>query len=250
MRRFVYSFLLVLASVATLSAQEPAVFRGEDGNWFNPRNWSTGQVPGPRTDVVIQHGYAVVIDPALTDGPVVVRDLWILSGGSLTTKPGTKISTRNEFVAGGSLVHQSTESIGDFFFATNPDPAGCAGCGIKFNPSPKQKRIIVLQSSVQVEFGLGGTIAAGPGATGRGHYATLTTDWGMIAGELKVNLHYGFTPQAGDAFTIIKSNGLVLGTFNGLREGALVETFGDVGLFISYRGGHGSDVVLTARAIR
>ena len=160
-----------------------------------------------------------------------------------------EIATRNEVVAGGSPCTRSTDGLATFLcHQSGPDRL----CWLRhqIQPVAEAEAHHCLQSSVQVEFGLGGTIAAGPSATGRGHYATLTTDWGMIAGNLKVNLHYGFTPLAGDSFTIVKSNGLVLGTFNGLPEGALVERFGDVGLYISYRGGNGSDVVLTARAIR
>jgi len=252
MRRLIFAFALVAASVANLHAQNRAVFVGEGRNWFNPANWSTGQVPGPNTDVVIRHGHQVVIDPALSPDPIVIRDLSITTGGKLTTLPGTKMETRNEYVLGGSLDHRSTEAEGGLLIVANLDPAGCGGAcgGIRFNPTPKSKRTIVLQSSVQVEFGLGGELAAGPGRTGRGFYATLTTDWGIIGGDLKVNLHYGFVPEAGDSFTIVKSNFLVLGRFNNLREGSLVERFGNVGLYISYRGGNGSDVVLTARAIR
>jgi hypothetical protein len=250
MRRFLLTLALLASSAVAASAQGPAVFVGTDGNWFNPRNWSTGQVPGPNTDVLIERGREVVIDPALGGDTVRVRDLTVTTGGRLTTLPGTKFRSRMEVVMDGGLVHQSTEAAGDFLFADNPSGPRCVSCGIKFNPSPQSKRTIVLKISVQTEFGLGGPVAAAPGRTGRGHYATLTTDWGMIGGDLKLNLHYGFVPTPGQTFTIVKARYMLFGEFNHLPEGALVERFGDVGLFISYRGIWGREVVLTARDMR
>src|SRR5207253_7981730 len=54
----------------------------------------------------------------------------------------------------------------------------------------------------------------------------------------------GFTPTAGQQFTIINNDGAdaVTGTFNGLAEGAAV-TLGGKHFTISYVGGSGNDVV-------
>ena len=56
-------------------------------------------------------------------------------------------------------------------------------------------------------------------------------------------------PVAGNAFTIIANDGAdaVVGTFAGLAEGATIILNG-VTLVISYVGGTGNDVVLTAQA--
>jgi VCBS repeat-containing protein len=57
----------------------------------------------------------------------------------------------------------------------------------------------------------------------------------------------GFTPASGETFVLINNDGTdpVVGTFAGLAEGAMV-TFGSRRFFISYHGGDGNDVVLTA----
>ena len=56
-------------------------------------------------------------------------------------------------------------------------------------------------------------------------------------------------PVAGNVFTIIANDGAdaVVGTFAGLAEGATI-TLNGVTLVISYVGGTGNDVVLTAQA--
>ena len=58
-----------------------------------------------------------------------------------------------------------------------------------------------------------------------------------------------YEPEVGESFTIINNDGgdAVVGTFNGLPEGGLV-AFNDVPLQISYSGGSGNDVTLTAVA--
>ncbi len=66
-----------------------------------------------------------------------------------------------------------------------------------------------------------------------------------LAGNLDVNLFGGYIPGMGDNFIIIAndSNDAVVGTFNGLNQGAQV---GSTVFNISYVGGDGNDVVLIA----
>ena len=66
-----------------------------------------------------------------------------------------------------------------------------------------------------------------------------------IWGNLNVSL--GYTPTVGDTYMIIKNDGTdpVSGTFNGLTEGATLSA-GGYDFQISYVGGSGNDVVLTA----
>ena len=58
-----------------------------------------------------------------------------------------------------------------------------------------------------------------------------------------------YAPQPGDTFTIVANDGAdaVTGTFAGLPEGATV-AFNGAQLRISYAGGTGNDIVLTAQA--
>lgn len=241
-------------------------FTGSAPNWFAPSNWDGGRVPGAGDDVVIGGGRSVVIDPALGSASVTFRDLTITGGASLETLPGTIFTSRNETIDGGSLIHRSTrafDTVGDFGTLRITPCMGSTCGGIRFNPTPKSKRIIVLSSSVA--FGLGGIVAAStlvPDAYGAGHYATLTTEDATLGGALDLELLYGFVPTIGQTFQIITvgtaggGGGVRTGLFTSpldgstiLGEGALVRGFGDVGLYISYVGGDGNDVVVTAAAI-
>jgi MYXO-CTERM domain-containing protein len=151
--------------------------------------------------------------------------------------------------AWGTLIHRSTRAL-DLSADGTATFGGFGGSGLLLNPTPKNKRIVVLQSSVT--FGLGGAAAATnavPGAFGAGHYATLTTDDATLGGALDVALFYGFTPVVGQTFQIINIGTVRIGEFDGLGEGSLVKRFGDVGLYLSYAGGDGNDVVLTAASV-
>ncbi|MFD2113533.1 DUF4347 domain-containing protein, partial [Thiorhodococcus fuscus] len=74
---------------------------------------------------------------------------------------------------------------------------------------------------------------------------TGTVDLG--GATLNAALINSFTPTSGDSFVIIDNDGsdAVTGTFSGLAEGASV-TVGGTDFTISYVGGDGNDVVLTA----
>jgi hypothetical protein len=251
---------LVSSSIAWVGAAAPAQadgrasaahYSGLDGNWFNAANWSTGRVPGPDTDVVLDG-----LDNVTIGGPadVQIRDLVVRDRAHLSTLAGTVLRSRDERLAGfGTVIHRSTQSTGERLSAEQ-----CMSCMVVLNPSPKQKRIIVLQSSfvpqsmgggLSVEFGLGGRQAASPGHVGPGHYATLTAETAVLGGRLALATHYSFSPAPGDRFAIVTA-GAVRGRFANAAEGALVARFGDVGLLISYGGGDGNDVVLTAVALR
>jgi len=85
------------------------------------------------------------------------------------------------------------------------------------------------------------------GTTAGSGYDQLIVDESLDLGSANLNLNLGFTPSNGDAFTIIDylSSGAVTGTFNGLAEGATF-TSGGTQFRITYAGGDGNDVVLTA----
>ena len=236
--------LFAAAPASALTAR----FTGAGDDWFDPANWSTGAVPDASTDVVIAGGANVVLDPARGTRTVTVQDLMILDESSLTTRAGTVITTRDEFLGGTArLVHESTESYGRDFTAGTRS-LRCFGCTIKFNPTPKSRRNVLLQSSFTSSFGLGGALASGPGRVGAGYYATLTAEDIAIAGRLLLPLYYGFTPTAGDSYQIIAAT-TARGEFRARPEGATAAHYGNVDLRISYRGGDGNDVVLNAVAV-
>jgi autotransporter-associated beta strand protein len=66
-------------------------------------------------------------------------------------------------------------------------------------------------------------------------------------GGATLNVVLGFTPSPGDVFTIINNDGTdaVSGTFAGLAEGATLSVDGSL-FTLSYAGGDGNDVTLTA----
>src|SRR6185369_888118 len=89
-------------------------------------------------------------------------------------------------------------------------------------------------------------------ALGAGTYATFTGDSVTVGGKLKVEFLYGFTPTAGDSFTIIRSTSPIAGSYRRLVEGSMVARVGDVGLYLAYgRDGTGQtpEHVLLARQI-
>ena len=86
---------------------------------------------------------------------------------------------------------------------------------------------------------IGGLVA------GSGHDQLRVSGTVTLDGVLDVDLLSGFTPTVGDAITVIDNDGidLISGTFDGLLEGA---TLPGLPWEISYVGGTGNDVVLTA----
>ncbi len=262
-------------------------FSGTDRNWFNPANWSTGRVPGANDAVVLDGTDDVVIDPALGAssrvGRVDVRDLVLRGSARLETLPGTRLAVQTEVIEDqAQVVHRSSAVEGELMIVAGPQ--ACTNCGgLKLNPTPHSIRTVVLKSSV-VQFGLGGRNASGiskvgPGTlilNGYGHYATMRAET-LVLGDvpaamatgiraridklpsrataridrlprLALALHYDFRPAVGDQFQIVTA-GTLIGQFADLPEGALVGCTEDdsVGLWISYRGGDGNDVVLSAR---
>ena len=69
-----------------------------------------------------------------------------------------------------------------------------------------------------------------------------------LGSNTSLTLNPTYTPATGDSFIIINNDGsdAVSGTFKGLAEGAVAATIKGVSYTISYKGGDGNDVVLTA----
>lgn len=261
--RFAFTSLLVLSAAVPMPGSAASMeFVGSDPNWFDPGNWSGGQVPGPGDDVVLDGRDFVVIDPALGHAHVQIRDLIVRGRAKLTTLPGTVLELGDEILEdAGQVDYRASAVLGERLIAV-PDPewsaAGFGGHGLKLNPTPKSKRDVILKSSMHTSIGLGGVTpaslafdAAGQPqlSAGPGHHATLDTEVVLLAGSLRLSLHYGFEPAPGDRFTIITASRRSLGHFAGLPEGGLVGcTDAGIGIYISYVGGNGQDVVLNARA--
>jgi hypothetical protein len=96
----------------------------------------------------------------------------------------------------------------------------------------------------------GGTLAVEiNGATAGTQYDQVNVAGGVALGNATLNVVLGFTPSAGQTFTIIANDlsDAVVGTFSGLPEGGIF-TAGAGRFRVSYVGGSGNDVTLTAIA--
>jgi Ca2+-binding RTX toxin-like protein len=102
---------------------------------------------------------------------------------------------------------------------------------------------LLLASGAIFDVEIGGTVA------GVGGYDQIAALGSVALGNatLDLSLLSGFAPNFGDAFEIVDNNGAdaVAGTFSGLAEGAEFVAAGRA-FEISYKGGDGNDVVVTA----
>lgn len=105
-------------------------------------------------------------------------------------------------------------------------------------------------STGDLEFEEGGIYEFELAGNGAGEYdqINVTGTVNLGNGTLRVLPLNNFTPSQGQQYTIINNDGedAVEGTFAGLAEGATVEVNGAAWFTISYVGGDGNDVVLTA----
>lgn len=101
---------------------------------------------------------------------------------------------------------------------------------------------LTLDAGSTYGFEVGGT------APGTGYDQIDVTGAVSIAGNLDVSLYGGFVPTAGQTYVIINNDAAdaVSGTFAGLAQGAQFAADGQL-FTISYTGGDGNDVVLTAQ---
>jgi hypothetical protein len=240
-------------SGSALVASKYVTYLGRNPNWFDPTNWSTGRVPGPGEDVLLEGSDDVLIDPAASGatGKVVFQDLHVRGAARFEARGGVILETRHQVLEErGQIVIRSSGDVGESLIVAD-DAAG----GIIWNPTSQSKLISVLRSSITVDVGLGGTTPASVtrDATGelvlhagRGHYSTMEAETLELGGHLQLSTYYGFDPQPGDTFQILTADTRV-GEFTDLPEGSFVGcTEANVCLRISYQGGDGNDVVLTA----
>ena len=102
-----------------------------------------------------------------------------------------------------------------------------------------------IMNAGSVEFEIGGTMA------GIEHDQLSAGSVDINGGFLDIQFINGFQPTIGQQFLIVENRSgsqPTNGSFNGLPEGARITCIGGVDLFISYIGGDGNDVVLTAMA--
>jgi autotransporter-associated beta strand protein len=108
-----------------------------------------------------------------------------------------------------------------------------------------------LTSNGTVSFGSAGTMRVEiNGTTAATQYDQLTVAGSVLLGNAALAATFGFAPSLGQTFILIDNDGTdpVNGTFAGLPEGAVVHA-GSVSARITYVGGTGNDVALTAAAL-
>ena len=79
-----------------------------------------------------------------------------------------------------------------------------------------------------------------------GQYDEVNVQGDVSLNGAALNLYLGFKPSAGQSFTILHSTSPIVGTFSGLSEGSNVQVGTNI-FKITYMGGAGDDIVLTAQ---
>src|SRR5262249_54091265 len=146
----------------------------------------------------------------------------------------------------GSLTSAVTVSGSGTLSGSGTTGAVTAAAGVTVSPGGTGPGILTAAGSVALGAGSSFVVELNGAAPGSGYDQLRVTGAGStvsLGGTLTVQV--GVVP-AGQSFTIINNGGSspISGTFNGLREGALVRV-GGTKFRLSYRGGDGNDVVLT-----
>ena len=224
-------------------------YKGGDGNDVvltaetpsQPDPYCNEDFSDPRPDKnVFLDASSVDLQP---DRPLIVNDIQLVNGSEWNLYDGT--ITARIVDSNGSAINLFNSHLKAQTFI---DPGGGGFSGISLNPSFLEAEYVVLYESETVSsFGIGGTEQAGEGKLGKGHYAHLQAERIRLGGILEIFFVYDFAPQPGQTFQIITVNRARLGEFENAPEGMVVGGYCDVELVISYTGGDGDDVTLTAQ---
>ncbi|MCP4143261.1 MAG: hypothetical protein GY755_23730, partial [Chloroflexi bacterium] len=188
---------------------------------------------------VFLDGAEIDISP---EEPLEVQDITLVNGAEWNLRDG--------FVSARVVdAHNSSINLFNSYLKAETfiDPGGSNGGGITFNPSfLEAERIVLYKPETLIQIGLGGKLPAGPDALGAGHHARMSGDFVSLDVTLDIFTLYGFHPKPGQQFEIISVGNSLEGEFVNAPEGSVIDGFCDVQLRISYMGGDGNDVVLTA----
>lgn len=181
-------------------------------------------------------------------------------GGGVLDISGTTSHTGGTRVVAGTLVASGTVA-GRISVAPGATLAGAGGAlgdvttdggrltaGRGSLPFTSTARSLTLDPTASFSAQLGGT-TAGDGTTGHSRLV-VDGDVALDGATLQTSLLDGYLPEPGDVLTILTSSDGVAGTFKDLPEGAVFGAGGsggtDTTFRISYAGGDGNDVTLTA----
>lgn len=210
-------------SVVLTAVPAPVRFVGDNSNWFDPTNWSTGTVPDSDTDVLLDGTAQMVIDPALNpdgvESPVALRDLFLIDDGRLDTEPGTRLSLRHLILYqnryGGLQVRGSAMIAETITLAGKPPPGdpelmttfGCSECdwGGGGNPSLIQADQFNLHYGT-FRFFLGGSEPATVDQLGAGFYANIRArEISLINASIELDYAHGYRPRGGERFVLMQA---------------------------------------------
>jgi autotransporter-associated beta strand protein len=220
--------------------------------------------------VVAQTSFPRIANPIVLAAPAIFGSVTgsmtvdgpISGPGSLTvsTGPGGVSLTAASTYTGGTTILVGTlglhgsivgpvsvETFGTLFGeGTVNGPVTLIGPEAALSPDPVLSTgNLTMQAGTGLEIGIRGPTQGSQYST-----ANVTGSVDISGSTLSlVEIASTYAPVPGDIFTIIANDGTdpVIGTFAGLPEGATV-TFNGVPLRISYVGGTGNDVTLTALA--
>ncbi len=186
-------------------------------------------------DTLTVNGTGVLILKGLTNALSVLN----VNGGSVSLEAGlTAIAGGGVTVNAGGMLKGNGTIAGDLFVADGSVRPGTVADGTA---------ILSVGAFTLGSTGILGIQLAGAAS---GDYDALNVTGSVsLGGSLAVSLSGGFTPGARDVFTILLNDGdgttdPLTSIFTGLAEGDVVPNSG--GLFISYIGGDGNDIILTA----
>ena len=192
------------------------------------------------------------------DSPAIAQVSVGLSGAGGLTKTGTgSLTISNHTYSGATIVSNGTLRVlgaqsssavtlygGTFGGTGTVGPIAAAGAGAKTldpgtSPGILNTGNLLLDANTTLLIQLNGA------TPGTGH-DQLNVVGSVNLGGATLSLSLGFVPVGYTSFVIINNDGgdPVIGTFNGLAEGAITSVSG-VQMQISYVGGDGNDVTLT-----
>jgi hypothetical protein len=156
-----------------------------------------------------------------------------------TDVDGTVTSTRPIELRGGFLVGTGTVAA-DVVNDGDATTGGIVNTGL----SGTIGTLTISGDYTQTAHGTLLIDVAGPGQYDRLNVAGAVT----LDGVLLVNYLNGFLPVIGDGFTVLDNTGAgaISGTFAGLAEGGVLDAAGPTAFQVTYAGGSGNDVALTA----
>ena len=165
-----------------------------------------------------------------------------LLAGTHTFTGGVTVGSAHAFALAGSMPGPLVVTAGGSFSGS-----GTVTGAVTVSGSNAVLGLSAPLSTGPLTVGAGSFVNLTISGNGPGQFGTVSVTGAVDITGASLNLSGAYVPAPGDAFTFIVNDGTdpVIGTFAGLPEGATV-TFNGAPLRISYVGGTGNDVTLSA----